>query len=813
MTVGFASLLLLLETAGGFNDRITSVSKFLTLGLFLLLLRLHAAGAAHTRQAAASPPPPPRAQQNSQPAEDPLARHLSAAQTYQLSGDLERAAVENRAVIAIVLSRLGSLAMREREQLQRATQLLSASLALREDARTRTDLSIARMRLLDIDGAVAEAQAALRSDEKNARAHHVLGKLFYIKKNYPDAARELERAVVLEADLDAAFALGMTYLRLKQLERAKLLFEEMQAALKDSAHAHLLFGRAYEETGFSAEAEREFRRALAIDPQAPRARFYLGYVILIHGGAERQAEAAAEFELELKLNPQDFYSRYFLGALAAVSNDHRAAVTHLLVAARLKPDSGETHLRLGLSQAELGDAAAEQSLRRAIELTTDVSQNGYQIKQAHFLLGRLLIKAGRRAEGEKQLAVARELQARSLEISRQEVGDILGGTANPMSATNPANELIVSGQPGARVNQEAGTGVEETLLIEDSASDTRGAETRQALKARLSEVAARAYHNLGVIAAQQGRLAESAASFAAAAEWQPGLAGLDRNWGIVSFRAEQYDKAIPPLARHLQTQPTDALARRMLGVSHYLTGNFRLAADTLKPLEPAITDDLELGYAYGVSLARLADVKAATLLFTRLAARRPPTPQAHLYAAQGLMMLADYEGALREYRAAAGLDASLRQAHHNAGLSLIRLNRLDEAEGEFRQELRLNPADETSKYYLAYVLLEQKQKTDEALTLLKEAIAARPDYADARYRLGKTLAERGDVAGAIEQLEAAARSEPAKDYIRYQLSIAYRRAARATDADRELRLYKELKAASRESSSPAGAMGDKRNAP
>jgi Flp pilus assembly protein TadD len=79
--------------------------------------------------------------------------------------------------------------------------------------------------------------------------------------------------------------------------------------------------------------------------------------------------------------------------------------------------------------------------------------------------------------------------------------------------------------------------------------------------------------------------------------------------------------------------------------------------------------------------------------------------------------------------------------------------------------------------------------------------------------LGKTLAERGDVAGAIEQLEAAARSEPAKDYIRYQLSIAYRRAARVTDADRELRLYKELKAASRESSSPMGTMGDKPDAP
>src|SRR5688500_15883406 len=216
------------------------MSKFLPLGLLPLLLWLPVAAAAQK---------PSRAEPGPKPAEDRLARHLSAAQTYQLSGDLERAAVENRAVAAIALGRLGSVAIRER-QLRRATQLLTDSLALREDARVRTDLAIAHMRLMETDRAVEEARSALKADERDARAHHVLGKLFYMKGDYANALRELERAVVLETDLDAAYTLGMTYLRLKQLDRAKLLFEEMQAALKGSAVAHILFGRAYEETGF-----------------------------------------------------------------------------------------------------------------------------------------------------------------------------------------------------------------------------------------------------------------------------------------------------------------------------------------------------------------------------------------------------------------------------------------------------------------------------------------------------------------------------------------------------------------------------------
>ena len=48
------------------------------------------------------------------PTEDKLARHLSAAETFQLSGALERAVQENRAIVAIAPARLGAIAIRER---------------------------------------------------------------------------------------------------------------------------------------------------------------------------------------------------------------------------------------------------------------------------------------------------------------------------------------------------------------------------------------------------------------------------------------------------------------------------------------------------------------------------------------------------------------------------------------------------------------------------------------------------------------------------------------------------------------------------
>src|SRR2546423_780197 len=184
-----------------------TVSKLLFLALLLPALCIPAR-AIQTGRTDARP----------RPAEDKLARHLSAAETFQLSGDLERAGQENLNIVAIALARLGAIAIRER-QLQRAVQLLSESLAAQDDTDARTDLAIAHMRLLEVDAAMTEARAAIALDEKNARAHHVLGKLLYMKADYAAARTELERAVVLEPDLDAGYTLGMTYLRLKDTAR------------------------------------------------------------------------------------------------------------------------------------------------------------------------------------------------------------------------------------------------------------------------------------------------------------------------------------------------------------------------------------------------------------------------------------------------------------------------------------------------------------------------------------------------------------------------------------------------------------------
>jgi len=94
--------------------------------------------------------------------------------------------------------------------------------------------------------------------------------------------------------------------------------------------------------------------------------------------------------------------------------------------------------------------------------------------------------------------------------------------------------------------------------------------------------------------------------------------------------------------------------------------------------------------------------------------------------------------------------------------------------------------------------LLQLSKEDQAIPILRTLIAAHPDHARARYQLGKTLLDMGQVDEAIQNLQAAANMDSDRAYIHYQLQKAYRKTGKIEAADRELKLYQDLKTRDRE---------------
>ena len=118
------------------------IARRLFFPVFVLLLVCLPARAFQITDKRPSPRPTPKAETHV--AEDELSRHLSAAETYQLSGDLEHAGVENRFIVSLALQRIANITVRQRD-LKRATDVLNEALLARDAADPRTDLALVYM--------------------------------------------------------------------------------------------------------------------------------------------------------------------------------------------------------------------------------------------------------------------------------------------------------------------------------------------------------------------------------------------------------------------------------------------------------------------------------------------------------------------------------------------------------------------------------------------------------------------------------------------------------------------------------------------
>ena len=715
-----------------------------------------------------------------QQAPDPLERHYTAAQTFQLAGDLEHAETEYHEVLALALQRLGNLAAAEVSDSEEAAHLLEEALEVQpENAEARVDLATVYFRQGHLDKAITQASQAVKDDPRNARALHLRGNIEFALGKFEVAEEDLHSAMGLHGDFDTAYSLGLAHLSLHKLAETKLLFDEILNDMGSTPQLHVLLGRAYRETGYLDEAIREFKKAIEMDQRYPRVHYYLALAYLAQGEKERIPTARTLFEQELAIEPNEFFSTYFLGVIHLEDRNFPAAEDYLKRALRLQPDNPDPLLYLGQVYFETSRSQlAVESLKRSIDLTTDPARNNYQVSKAHSMMGQILIKTGKQDEGEAELKRSQELRAQAFQSDKE------GQGAHETGQHDVLPELHSSSH-------------EKPSFLE-SRPPIGPAEQKQnaALRAALTTILGNAYNNLGVIRARNEQYVQAADYFQKAWHWMPSLEGLDRNWGLAAFHAQRFEEAAGPLARQVARQPGDGKARDALGVSYFLTNQFAKTVETFQPLLKDLPDDPGVLYALGVSLDRTGNSQMATRVFRHMLEKNPNDPGIHVLLGRASAGQNQYTPALEEFSRALELDSKAEGAHFGRGMILLHEGKLDDAAREFRAELDSHAADAEAKYHLAYVLLDQQQK-DQAFALLTEVIRDKPDYADAQYQMGKMLLERGDVKGAIERLETAVRLDPTKDYSQFQLSVAYRRDGRAEDAQRVLLAYQALKAKKR----------------
>jgi tetratricopeptide (TPR) repeat protein len=726
---------------------------------------------------------------------------LVAARAAQNSGDLNAVVGANRLVLGQALRELGDLRLIE-EAYPEAAELYRRSLEFEDFISAHEGLAVTYLALKQPTAAIAEADKAISLDPKRARPWNLKGKAAMMSKDYKSASQYLARSLSLHGDMETAYSLAICQLALKDKPKAQMVFRDMIAAAGgDRASLHILFGRAYRDANMREDAVREFRRALELDPKTPHAHYFIGLIRLMQNEWAPLPEIRAEMRSELKYHPRDYLANYVLGVFTSQDKEYEISNAHLRIAIEEQPRSPEPWIYFGLNEFSRGNLGeAEKHLRKAIELTgSDEARSHYQIRKAYVALGRILIQTGRKEEAATWMAKARAVQQLGLIESQQTVAAVFSDSGVGMGAVMP----YVS--PEEEERAIAAGPVDPTARLDASqfAKAKLGAKEAQAAlqqEKTLREILATSYNDLGTAEARQKDFLNAAAHFKEAEKWDPEIPGLTRNIGLAAAKVNDHETAVRALSKQVQSDPTDNVARALLGISLFMTEKFADAANAIAPLGDLAAGDPALAYPWAASLARQGKLKESAAVAERVE-KEQLAPEHLLLLAQLWTDLGDSDHAVADYRRALAIDPALRYAHYKAGLVWLRSGKPADAQKEFEAELAIYPDDANSRYNLGFAHLQQGHN-DPAREMFESVIARDPNHANAQYQLGKMLLDGGQNKSAIEHLEAAARLSPEIDYIHYQLQVAYRKDNRLADADRELQIYKDVKARNRDKQLP-----------
>ena len=197
-----------------------------------------------------------------------------------------------------------------------------------------------------------------------------------------------------------------------------------------------------------------------------------------------------------------------------------------------------------------------------------------------------------------------------------------------------------------------------------------------------------AYHNLGVLIADEGKLADSQ--------------------GKKDEALAKSEKAIEYYQRAIAIRPNYARAYNNLGSALTIQGK----------LDEAVS-------AYEKSLSLREDA------------------QTHHNLALALARQKRYEETIFHCRKALEINAAYKPAHYDLAVALSLTGKLDEAVNEFKRAVEVDPHDAYAHFQYANTLL-RLDRSREAVVELREAVKLNPDLVDALIRLAWILSTSSD---------------------------------------------------------------------
>lgn len=531
-----------------------------------------------------------------------------------------------------------------------------------------------------------------------------------------------------------------------------------------------------ERTERLREAAREVARARVLAPQNVDVLRGAAEVYLDLGPASPDAPVALREVLEAlrTLEPDDVQILFALGRLYLEGGQADAAAEAFRRVASLTPENRMATTLL-IEALLKGDKAAE-----AEGLLRDVLAADPAALEARLTLAELQESRGDHAAALETLRAAPTAQHADARLQRQVASSLY--RAGDLDGALAATEALL-----ARFPDERQPLILKVLVL---AAQGKNAEA----EALLARVRREDPVNLA-LAGMQARLlvregkAEEAAALIAGVQQElagRGQAPEAEQAGLelvhVRIEAEQWAEAAAAAAALAKAADPElraaALALRvdaLTELEHYAEALELLDSQTVQeePDAAATTKRAEL-------LLRLGRQTEGEELLAKLTASG--NVQASMAAAQTYQRLERYDDSIPILERLLAGDTGNAPAAFLLGAARERSGQHQAAESAFRRALEIEPTFHPAMNYLGYMWAEKGERLDEALALVRQAVALEPDNGAYVDSLGWAHFQLGQYQDAISFLERATRLEPGDATIYEHLGDAYRALERRDDA-------------------------------
>jgi len=354
------------------------------------------------------------------------------------------------------------------------------------------------------------------------------------------------------------------------------------------------------------------------------------------------------------------------------------------------------------------------------------------------------------------------------------------------------------------------------LAREAEQSSSPPAQTRPALKPdaatverQLSDAVRRspdsfeAHQRLAAFYLQQRKLTQAIPHLRRAQAIDPSHYANGYDLALALLETGELDAARQQVTRMLSAKDTGEL-RNLLGDIEERAGNLVVAAEEYQRAAHMDASEEHL-FDWGNNLIQLRAFEPARQVFTAAIARHPKSARLHVGLGIAQYSRAQYADAVKSFCTAVDLDPADPRPYQFLGeMYGVAPDLAGEVTERLAQFVKTRPRNALAHFHYALSIWKGQPGASEPVdvaqveTLLRRAVALDPRLAKGFLQIGILLSDQQRYKEAIPELLNATRLQPDLAQAHYRLAQAYLRTGQKALAEKELEIFEQLKAASRD---------------